>query len=484
MFGTEFYPTPRDLANRLISKLTRRPGYVLDPQAGAGALLEAVSRRWDIKPGVLKAIEIDPDLCAILSSKGFTVTDSDWLKYSEMCHFDTIVSNPPFSNAATHVKKMLEWADDTEIAFIYPATNLTNLFTEERRWVAERIQELNAEVEFVKGAFKEADRSTDVEVAIIHVYVPRKLMTEKLSGFVHKTDEPVFSSIPINQLPARIDVLGNLEHYFNEATKAYYASLDYLDESKKFIAAMRLGAESETIKTLPVSVNGRRAEWLNQFRKDSWKMVLDRPEFFKVLDKLQREEFYRDIEKAGGISFTAANIRATLEAILLKRGQYFEQSAVNVFKAITQHHEGNKESEGWKTNKSYEVPPKLIFPYGVSYDSKFDSFDSWRTRDGVIDIANDLDRILCVLTGEDFEKCDIVAKAMKAGMEAYNAGKYNGTPQAARVANLTTSSRFFSVIRIYKKGTLHLKWRSDDLRREFNALTQRGFKWIVNEEKR
>lgn len=561
MFGVEFYPTSRELADRAVEKFQRKPNFMLEPQAGKGDLVDAVYRKWGYRPYrsfdregdalvvdiKIRCIEIDPALCAVLVQKGYTVMDSDWLKFQEPCSFDSVLMNPPFSNGIDHLEHALDWADDTEIVCILNSSNIKNPYTETRKRVVDRLTALSADIEYIEGAFQNAERETDVEVALIHVYVPRKSEADRITGFVEKTQEFRPDSVPLENLPARLDILGNMEHYFNSAVKAKFAAFDYDDASARYIQAMRLDPESKTVKAESsdtIRVDKRRGEWLDTFRQDAWKAVLHRPEFFAVLDKLQREQFIADSSKAGGIAFTASNIKATLEAIILQRQKYFEQSAANVFKALTTHYKENTESSlitdvhrrrsgGWKSNRAHKVNKRIVFPYGVSYDKKFDSFSSI-CRSGSIDVSNDLDRILCVMTGTKFEKsakekdkdaCDKIEDAIRRCLHKYDQAKMLSCPkdyytkihenrwaydlvasgnslsasemsaysvyqefsykanafakdkEEAKRKALKDESKWFDV-RIFKAGTVHLIWKDEQLREEFNVLCCRGMRWL------
>ena len=76
MFGVQFYPTPEKLADKMVSKL-RLKNYmsVLEPSAGKGDLISALSRRAK-EEGYkfdLNCIEISPELRAILKDKHYNI---------------------------------------------------------------------------------------------------------------------------------------------------------------------------------------------------------------------------------------------------------------------------------------------------------------------------------------------------------------------------------------------------------------------------
>ena len=125
-------------------------------------------------------------------------------------------------------------------------------------------------------------------------------------------------------------------------------------------------------------------------------------------------------------------------------------------------------SEGWKTNDNYKVNQKLIFPYGVHYDSKFGGgFDTYSRGDSGR-IYADLDRILCVLDGQPFDKCYTVGEALSNACRAAK-GRSGG--------GFIFESEYFEG-RFFKKGTVHLKWKREDLWEKFNLTAAAGKKWL------
>lgn len=96
-----FYPTPRDLAARMVrtAGLHRDPTLtVLEPSAGSGNIAEEI-RAAGIEP---LCIEINYNLAESLRSKGFETLHMDFLEYGrnhyESRTFDRILLNPPFEN--------------------------------------------------------------------------------------------------------------------------------------------------------------------------------------------------------------------------------------------------------------------------------------------------------------------------------------------------------------------------------------------------
>jgi hypothetical protein len=195
-------------------------------------------------------------------------------------------------------------------------------------------------------------------------------------------------------------------------------------------------------------------------------------EFDRWLDSKQQEKFLRDVERDSTIPFTAENIKGTLENVFMSRKRLFDESVASVFDELCSHSVENgsgpvapgtvrsHRSEGWKTNDSYKVNKKLIFPWGVEmgFSGRLRQHGYGTGSSAVA--CRDLDRILCVLEGKPFDQCHTVARAID---DAYPGVK--------------VYSEYFE-IRGYKKGTLHLTFRREDLWEAFNKTAAAGKKWL------
>jgi hypothetical protein len=488
----QFYPTPPALARRVVDKFTRKPAYVLDPEAGTGALLEAVFERWKYtdsryiddntqwKSDIhFRAIEIDPERCAVLGTKNFQVIGLDWETYSDPTPFDAIVMNPPFSKGAQHLLKAIAKGDNTEIACMLNHETLDNLCNVTRVSLHTKITALGGTVENLGVQEFTDDRGNKVAVNVdlVYVYVPARTVGTQDLQDIDTTERPI-ADLQVENLPACLDALANLEHYFNLTVQHRFLAFDHNAESNRFRACLKLKSQDASNRSLIPEDTSYKMQWLEQFRKDAWTAVINRTEFRTWLDKKQRAEFEEEITRGAFHAFTATNIRATLETILLKRQEYFEKSCANCFDSLTKFYAGNSEyHEGWKTNKAHKVGWKIIFPYGVSYDAKFDSFNLYSKYDREIDIYNDLDRVVCILTREPFADCNTIEKAVRSALLEYDARRWKRSPGKPIDAVKGIISDHFE-IDLFKKGTAHVKFRDPKVCEDFNVMVAKGKKWL------
>lgn len=108
------FPTPTEVAERMVRLLDIDAGHsVLEPSAGTGNLLRALP---NLRPdGYVTAVEIQPQLCAVLNPLADEIINTDFLEWEPGTLFDRILMNPPFDHGIDikHIKKALTLlADD------------------------------------------------------------------------------------------------------------------------------------------------------------------------------------------------------------------------------------------------------------------------------------------------------------------------------------------------------------------------------------
>ena len=93
------FPTPSDLARRVVELADIRPGMtVLEPSAGTGALLDALATHEGVT-----AVEINRTLAEVLRTRypRCDVQCADFLTLGdEVGEFDRVVMNPPFDHGS------------------------------------------------------------------------------------------------------------------------------------------------------------------------------------------------------------------------------------------------------------------------------------------------------------------------------------------------------------------------------------------------
>lgn len=175
-----------------------------------------------------------------------------------------------------------------------------------------------------------------------------------LTGFSGFRQPPRGQRADAAHMLAIRDNLGNMQHYYDKANEHMHMAFQHIRKAGLYLSAndIYIGQDYDKILELAYkNINDAKAEFGRKHRRDAWMHVFSQMEFHKWLDKKQREDFVRDIERNGNIPFTKENIRGTLENVFLQRGQLFEQSVANVFDELTRYYKGKYEPHGRLENQ-------------------------------------------------------------------------------------------------------------------------------------
>lgn len=514
----DFYPTPRAIARKMLAKITNKEAkYFLEPSAGKGDIADAIKnpctfdeyeaenqrenedrrvRRHEWNSGYYRnnvdidVIENYPDLISVLRGKQYDVVGFDWLTYDGASYYDAIVMNPPFSEGAKHLLKAWDFMHDGEIVCLLNEETIKNPHTTDRLRLEQIIAQFGS-VEYLGDCFSTAQRKTSVNVAM--VYLKKVAPDDAPDLWAKETTREKNYTVNFDGDPTMLairDNLGNMEHWFNMANEHWCRGIEHIRKAKLYMDQNKIRGTSSSreadfgaiVAMALDNVHTSRAEYMRRHRKLAWTSVFEQMEFSRWLDSKQQDRFMRDVERDSTIPFTAANIRNTLENVFMSRKKLFDESVANVFDDLCGHAVENgcgpvmpnsvknhwRASEGWKTNDNYKVNKKLIFPHGVQWRA-YTGFDMPWTGDART-IYTDLDRILCVLDGQPFDECYTVGRALENACRLVGQRTNGG-------GGWVFESEYFEG-RFYKKGTVHLKWKREDLWEKFNLTAAAGKKWL------
>ena len=174
MINKDFYPTPNDLVARMTRDLNGIKT-ILEPSAGKGDLLKYVNSNT-YKKIQIDVIEIEEDLRTILNEKGFNVIHDDFLSFHSEKPYDLILANFPFSDGDAHMLKAIQLQEKYggKIIALCNAETIRNPYSQQRKLLEYKLNEYEAEVEYLQNEFTNAERETNVEVALITLTVPEK----------------------------------------------------------------------------------------------------------------------------------------------------------------------------------------------------------------------------------------------------------------------------------------------------------------------
>lgn len=483
MLNAEFFPTPPRLISRLLAGIDwSEIGTVLEPHGGKGDIAAKVALRIAHERGLqhwrkdedgksyIDCVELDHDLRNTLKGAGFRVVHDDFLTYHTRKHYDLIVMNPPFSDGARHLLKALELAQyGGQVRCILNAETIRNQCTSERKVLAQRLEELGADITFHANQFTRAERPTDVEVALVSVTIPDSLpesiiledlrAAQKIEAANHNGVTDIVSGDFVEAIVAR---------YRFEVDAGVRLIREYQRIEPHLLDALRHGTDGDyrkPILTLTIDDKKAKGNILNDYvrmtRLKYWEALFEAPQFTAQLTSNLQRDLSAKVEALGDYEFSRVNILSIQRDLSAQTIASIESTIITMFDLLSRQHsfqDGSKNIHyfnGWCTNKAWRINDKVILPGAV-----FDKFLGWRFW-RVGEEMRDLEKCLAFLNGGQPPERSIG--------EALQTAEKTG-------CSFATSS-FFDV-QFYKKGTVHIRFLRRDLLDRLNIFGAQRKQWL------
>lgn len=479
----DFYPTPEDLFHRLMNGKRNIHGKILEPSAGSGALIAHIRKLARRATVQIDAIESDMRLTGVLMSEGIDVVWNDFLTYETYKEYDYIVMNPPFSNGVDHVLKALELAENQlsrcEIYAIVNKETIDNPYSTKRKTLLRKLDAHNAEIRYVTGGFSDAERKTDVEVALITVKVEKsgrgKSIYDKIpftnAGNTEESLETALSTyVKSNELTEKMNDIQRLTREYETACevsrKAFKASqeksqfFDYINNVNKKDGSWSGGVgmiESRKITTEELN------EELARLRRGYWQLILDTDEIKSKLTNEAIQQLNKRLSAAGEMEINLVNVEMLIMALMYNRGDILMESVVAIFEKITQYHQRDFSANihyynGWKTNDAYKINRKIIIPIKYSPFEPVWDFDEdyGKIHREVRDYINDIVKAFQLIDPE----------------------------LDADFASISTQEFENDLLRfkMFKNGNIHVWFNDLTLLSKLNYLCGRHFNWLPTDD--
>lgn len=473
MFGHQFYPTPKTVIAKMVEGLDLRDKRIIDPSAGRGDILDYVKittgrhfrGEFYSSRTHLFAIEIDPDLRQVLVGKGYKVIDSDFLLYCGQRYFDYFLMNPPFDNGAAHLLHAWEISHGAVIRCLLNAETIRNPYTQERKRLLHLVEQYGS-VEFLGQPFLNSDNPTPVEIVMVTLQNTREVEAFRLDF------DP--STIGVDRLDidegvgnelASSNIFENYEARHLAAISAFKELFVVCQKVAYYFDPLLTGRAKTSASVIKDSLdkpdpNAAYEEFLVSSTELAWDHIFEKTKLGHVTTESVRKEIEKMKSKQGNMAFTASNMEDLFFLLAGNREQIMVNCVLEAFDLMTRYYNENKAYvEGWKTNSGYRVG-KFILPY---MGSQWGDGLSWdRARD-----LDDIEKALCFLSGKRFDHIDHMRTV-------YDHKSYFGQ---------WMTSEFFET-KLFKKGTMHFKWRDENLCTDFNALVgQHRPNWVPEKTK-
>lgn len=499
MFHEEFYPTPPSLVAKLLAGIDIDGCNILDPSAGSGNILDGVTNRifrHSAQPKIY-AIEIVPELQAILRQKKYRLIGDNFLNYSGDYLFDYILMNPPFSDGDKHLLHAWDVLKAGEIRCILPKTMIDKQFSSSRKLLANIIEQ-HGSIQDVGAPFRDAERRTPVECVI--VTLKKQKSDHKLHLDFTVGEKPNNIQLDENTFQNAIatnDVVGNMIIQFDKAKESY---IEFIQAFKKleFYGAGLAEAERIALNTIAtanhntlrandrITVNGAYNEFIDRMKSVIWSNVLDKTNVKKYMTSQVKQNFHEFAKEQGYMEFTKENVSNLVTMIFENRSNIMDQAIEQVFDIFTKYHSENRlHVEGWKTNSAWKVNRTVILPYFVcpGYNGNFNTeHRRWQEYE-------DIERVMCYISGTPYEH---LTKPVDKQYE-YRTPEYEKQYEALSLRNAIQRTKYgdsgwqeshFFMFRCFKKQTIHIKFKDEWLWKEFNMRACAHKNWLPASERK
>ena len=479
-FGNEFYPTPKAVIERMTAGLDLFGKTVLEPSAGSGSIIDYVK---NLGANVL-CCELHPELQMIAAKKGqFLKPNFFDVTREEISHIDCIIMNPPFSNADKHIKHAWEIAPDgCQIVALCNAETIKNRWSTSRTVLGETIEK-NGSWENLGDVFSTADRTTDVDIALVKMFKPKTGDSEFEDYFFDMNDEQE-QSVDGSGIMRHNDIREIVNRYV-AAVKMFDSVMEASNSINSLIEPISNGLGIAFGAYRKYSRNGAQINtditrdlFKKELQKSAWKSVFDKMNMHKYVTTGVMADINKFVEQQQNVPFTMTNIFRMLEIIFGTHSGRMDKVLVEAFDYICSLSADNSEAgEKWKTNSNYKINKRFIRNYMCEYDSRWPS-GCVSTRYSSGEKIDDIIKALCHLTGKNYDEVMNVEFTNSYGRkETYtntlgNFFRHKEWPWGEWVQ----WNEFFKV-RGYKKGTMHFEFVDESVWMEFNTRVAKIKGW-------
>lgn len=421
----------------------------------------------------IECIEIDSNLCAILKDKNLCVQNTDFLNYKSYNNYDVILMNPPFADGDKHLLKALQLLENGgQCVCILNAETIQNPYSNTRRELLSILESYNADIEYIENAFISAEHKTNIEVVMIYVNIPKKIINEDflknlLLGEDYNCDYEEFNE---NQI-ATNDIINNLITQYNLEAKLGIKIINDFYAMQKYIPKIKNSEEHDMISLV---VHGCSDEYntninpINKYirglREKYWSLFFSSDEFNKLLTTDARKRYQNKIRDFRLYDFTFSNIKQLQIDLVQSLNHNLDEAILKQFDNLTYSHSMSNQSNvhyfnGWKTNSAFMIKSKVIIPMYGCYDSRY----SYYSLHNIRDYLDELEKIFVYLDGNAKTGMSISERWQQSDVSHYQGTRIN--------------CKYFDV-EIKKKGTVHIWFTDKELLKKFNIFGCQKHGWL------
>jgi hypothetical protein len=483
----DFYPTPKYIISKMLESIDfRLINTVLEPSAGKGDIAESITDKLryshnnynnkEVKYDI-DTIEIDENLQYILQGKKFRTVHNDFLTYNSYKKYDLIVMNPPFSEGDKHLLKAIEMQEKGGlIVCLLNAETLKNPYSNTRKDLVNKLEQYNAEIQYIDNAFMDAERKTGVEVALIKINILKPenesiILDELRKQEQHKTESKYNNYNLINA-----DFIKGIVEQYNFEVKAGLKLIEEYNALKPLLLnSIKKDNYTSDILVLVLSGNDRNNNnctiengYIKKVRAKYWQALFTSQQFIDLFTTNLREKYMNKISELVDYDFSLYNIYSIKLQLNNELIKGVEETILNLFQEFSVKHYYDETAKnihyynGWKTNKAWKINKKVIIPLMGYRDLEYSWGRFEPTNYKVINKLTDIEKVFNYLDGGLTEELNLKEALQFA--EGYGDTKKIDT-------------KYF-LLTFYKKGTCHIEFKNEELLHKFNLFGSQRLGWL------
>ena len=484
----DFYPTPAEIIDKMLTDDGPAGLTVLEPSAGSGNICEKL-REYGARE--ILTCETDPNLQSVLRGKGFRLIASDFMQVrpEDVSHVDMIVMNPPFSDGARHIQHAYNIAPaGCVIIALCNTSNLESSYYTKYEKLAELVKMHGYSENLGEPFAEDAERRTRCRVSLVKLWKDGE-GTHEFDGYFSAYEESDSTQgnqqeglIQYNFLRDIVNRYVEAVKLFDgvmEATKKINAAATFVDYRVETDSNGEQKAIKQTYGALPISfhacVNRDRSNvteseidyltYKRELQKYYWRIIFQKMNMEKYATRELREQINKFVEQRQNVPFTMTNIYKVLETVVKTNGQRMLRALCEAFDTICSlSAENSTAGETWKTNSNYMVNKRFISDWvtNIDYGGTMEVRD-WSGSS--VDKLNDVCKALCYMTGTEFSSIGNLGEHVRKHREEIEWGKW-------------FEWGFFRC-RGYKKGTMHFEFLDENVWARFNQEVAKTRGWKI-----
>ncbi len=456
----DFFPTPREIVLQILSEVEIEGKVIFEPSCGKGNIIDVLKQ---YKPKQIIACEIHKELSKIAETKADKFLKHNFFEVSksEISHVDFIIMNPPFSQDEKHILHAWEIAPDGCIIISLCNTQtIQNQFSSYRKTFGRLLNDFGKYVN-LGDCFAGAERTTGVEVSLIHLYKPKKESNNEFEGYFDLSEEYEKQENGV----LKFNEIRDIVNRYVGAVKEFQNTLETNQIINTLIKPIGndnivFGAFEKRNGTL-YGIN--RENFKKSLQKNAWNSVFKRMNMQKYVTESVMADINKFVEQQENVPFTMKNIYKMFEIIVGTQAERMDRVITEVFDKITMHYHENRYSvEGWKTNDQWMVNKKFILPYIIEVGFS----GQMQCRYHTTNTMNDLYKALCHVTGTQFDH----------DMDWW---QYMNNKQKKEFG--VWHDWVFFLVKGFKKGTLHVQFKDEKVWEKFNLTAAKAKGWQLPE---